>query len=82
MLKIERIYAQGASVTTQKITGFKDGELRKLKDLPHTQAEGLLIRMLDERNDGTGSQWKNKYGILGLWFDNEAAYVNIGKPCD
>ena len=81
-LKIEKIYAQGANVTTHKITGFKDGELRQLKDLPHSQAEERLIMMLDERNGKLGTQWACGYGIFGLWFDNEAAYMNVGNSCD
>lgn len=68
--------------TTNKITGFADDELYRLKMLPHHKAEEELIRILDERNDNKGTCWACGYGILGLWFDNEAAYVRTGKGCD
>ena len=68
--------------TTHKVTGFEEGELYKLKMLPHYKAEEELIRILDERNENLGTRLARGYGILGLWFDNEAAYIRTGNSCD
>jgi len=65
-----------------KITGFGNGELSELKSMSHDEAEGKIIEMLDSRNDGIGTTWACGYGIYGLWFDNEAAYLSIGHSCD
>ena len=80
-LTIEQIhYSPG--MNTQRVGGFEEGELRKLKDMPHGKARDELIRMLNERNGGLGPTWECGYGMYGLWFDNEYAYVNIGSSCD
>ena len=80
-LNIEEIERNAGSVTN-KITGFDEDEFYRLKMLPHKKAEVELIQMLDERNMNLGTQWVCGYGILGLWFDNEAAYVRVGTSCD
>lgn len=80
-LTIKQIGIQ-SGLATQMITGFSDDELRQLKNLPHEEAEQRLIAMLDKRNDGLGTAWACGYGMYGLWFDNEATYVNIGNSCD
>lgn len=80
-LNIEEIERNAGSVTN-KITGFGEDEFYRLKMLPHKKAEVELIQMLDERNMSLGTQWACGYGILGLWFDNEAAYVRVGTSCD
>lgn len=73
-------YSSG--MDTMKITGFGDGELSELKSMEHNEAKEKLLDMLDKRNNGTGTQWMCGYGVWELWFDNEAAYMNIGKSCD
>lgn len=70
------------SMDTMKITGFSDGELSELKSMEHMESKMKILDMLDNRNDGLGTQWMCGYGVFGHWFDNEAAYVNIGKDCD
>ena len=71
-----------AGLDTMKITGFGDGELAKLKSLPHGDAMERLIDMLNARNNMTGTRWMCGNGVYGLWFDNEAAYLNVGTSCD
>ena len=73
-------YSSG--MDTMKITGFNDGELSELKSMAHEEAKNKLLEMLDSRNNGTGTMWLCGYGVYGLWFDNEFAYLNIGRSCD
>ena len=68
--------------TTMRIGGFLDGELNELKSMEHYEAADKLLEMLDSRNDNIGTCWHNGYGVYGIWFDNEYAYVNIGASCD
>ena len=68
--------------TTMRISGFKDGELNELKSMEHYEAADKLLEMLDSRNDNIGTCWHNGYGVYGIWFDNEFAYINIGSTCD
>lgn len=80
-LKIEKKrYSPG--IDEVKISGFSDGELNELKSMEHNEAKEVLLNLLDNRNNGLGSAWHCGYGIYGLWFDNEAAYMNIGSSCD
>lgn len=72
----------GSGMHTAKITGFTDAELSDLKRIPNADAKVVLLAMLDNRNNGIGTTWQCGYGVYGLWFDNEAAYVNIGSSCD
>lgn len=81
-LIIEDIFSGSNIMDTKKITGFHEGELQKLKSLKNEDARKKLLTILDERNNGIATCWHNGYGIYGLWFDNEAAYLNIGKTCD
>ena len=71
-----------SSLDTMKITGFTDGELSELKSMEHHESKEKLLDMLDYRNDGIGTQWMCGYGVHAHWFDNDAAYVNIGRSCD
>ena len=63
---------------TMRIGGFGDGELSELKSMEHREAKEKLLEMLGN----TGTCWHNGYGVYGLWFDNEFAYLNIGTSCD
>lgn len=81
-LKIEKLPASRRGMAEMKITGFKDGELNELKSMEHHEAEEKLIDMLDYRNGNQGTCWAQGYGIYGVWFDNEAAYMNVGCSCD
>ena len=81
-LKIESVPFGGVGIVTQRISGFADGELNELKSMEHHEAQEKLLDMLDYRNNNTGTCWKCGYGVYGLWFDNEYAYVNIGSSCD
>jgi hypothetical protein len=65
-----------------KIYGFNPGELSELKSMEHNEAKEKLLEMLDSRCNGIGTQWACGYGVYGLWFDNEFAYLNIGRSCD
>ena len=67
---------------TMMIDGLTDEELKALKRLDNSVAKEALLKVLDERNDGIGTQWKCGYGIYGVWFDNECAFINIGDSCD
>lgn len=80
-LKIERMSCT-RSMDTMKISGFNDGELNELKSMEHRESKEKLLEMLDSRNSGLGTQWCCGYGVYGLWFDNEFAYLNIGRSCD
>lgn len=71
-----------SGMKTVKITGFNDGELSELKSMDHYEAKDKLLEMLDNRNSGVGTCWTCGPGVYGLWFDNEAAYLNIGTSCD
>jgi hypothetical protein len=71
-----------SGLQTMKVTGFSEEELYALKKMSHSEAREKLLEMLDERNGNTGTCWKCGYGVYGIWFDNEAAYVNIGSSCD
>lgn len=81
-LKIEKIDSGRRGMDTMKITGFRDSELSELKSMEHYEAQDKLLEMLDARNENTGTCWKCGYGIYGMWFDNEAAYMNVGNSCD
>ena len=80
-LKVDRIQRMGG-MDTMKIAGFGAGELSELKSMDHYEAKDKVLEMLDARNDGIGTMWSCGYGVYGLWFDNEAAYLNIGTTCD
>lgn len=72
----------GNGMDTMKIAGFADGELNELKSMEHSAAKEKLLDMLNDRNKGIGTVWLCGYGVYGLWFDNEFAYLNIGRSCD
>lgn len=80
-LKIED-YERSRRMITKRITGFNDGELSELKSMEHHEAREKLIEMLDARNGNIGTCWACGNGVYGMWFDNEAAYLNIGSSCD
>ena len=71
-----------AGLVTIRIGGFGDGELSELKSMEHHEAEDKLLDMLDNRNHGLGTTYARGYGVYGVWFDNEFAYMNIGSNCD
>lgn len=81
-LKVEKWQDAGPSIETMRISGFENGELNELKSMEHMEAVEKLIDMLDHRNDGRGTLYKIGYGVYGVWFDNEYAYMNVGKSCD
>lgn len=81
-LNIEKIPSGRPGLETMMITGFKDSELSELKSMEHHEATETLLDMLNSRNNGLGTAWKCGYGVYGMWFDNEAAYMNIGSSCD
>ena len=70
------------TLETVKITGFTDNELSELKSMEHYESKEALLNMLDNRNDGQGTLWAIGNGVYGLWYDNDSAYMNIGKSCD
>ncbi len=80
-LTIEKMPCTRA-MDTMRISGFAEGELEKLKQLPNEAARSRLLDILDTRNNGLATRWHNGEGIYGLWFDNEYAYLNIGRSCD
>ena len=80
-LTIEKIPCTN-SMDTMKVTGFTDAELSELKSMDHMESKEVLLQMLNDRNGGVGTQWMCGYGVFSHWFDNDAAYVNIGKSCD
>ena len=80
-LTIEKMPCSSA-MDTMRIGGFLDGELSELKSMEHKEAEEKLLVMLDDRNGRIGTGWACGYGVYGVWFDNEFAYVNVGKTCD
>ena len=80
-LEIKEIVIVGG-LKTMRIGGFRDGELSELKSMEHGEAKEKLLEMLDSRNGGTGTCWMCGNGVYGLWFDNEYAYLNIGRSCD
>lgn len=76
------VLASGRNMVPMRIGGFTEGELSELKSMEHTEAKAKLLDMLDNRNEGLGTQWMCGYGVYGLWFDNEYAYLNVGTSCD
>lgn len=80
-LIIENMHGVG-NMDTMRIGGFREGELSKLKSMEHHEAREKLLEMLDSRNGNLGTCWAYGYGVYSLWFDNEYAYMNIGKNCD
>ena len=81
-LMIKKMPSGRHGMDTMKITGFRDSELSMLKSLDNNTACDRLLEMLDERNHKIATAWHNGGGIYGLWFDNEAAYLNVGSSCD
>ena len=75
-------HACTAAIETMEITGFNDGELNELKSMEHYEAKEKLLEMLDTRNDGIRTMYACGPGVYGMWFDNEAAYLNVGRTCD
>ena len=71
-----------SGLQTMRIGGFREGELSELKSMEHHEAQDKLLEMLDSRNGNLGTSWHNGYGVYGMWFDNEFAYMNIGTSCD
>lgn len=80
-LTVEKWHAT-SGINTMRVSGFTDGELGELKSMEHGEATEALLGMLDNRNGGIGTEWHNGYGIYGVWYDNEYAYINIGRSCD
>lgn len=80
-LKIEE-WQKTTGLVTMRISDFREGELDELKSMEHKEAVEKLLDLLDFRNMGKGTIWHNGYGVYGVWFDNEYAYVNIGNSCD
>lgn len=70
------------ALDTMKITGFTDAELSELKSMEHYESKEVLLQMLDSRNGGQGTAWACGNGVYGLWYDNDAAYLNVGRSCD
>lgn len=81
-LTIEAVESGKFGMVCERIGGFNDGELNELKSMEHKEAVEKLIDMLDHRNNGQGTAWSCGYGIYGVWFDNEYAYLNRGHSCD
>ena len=81
-LTLDTLPSGSKYLETKRISGFQEGELEELRAMPHGQAEQKLLDMLDERNNGCGSYYHNGYGVYGVWFDNEYAYMNVGNNCD
>ena len=80
-LIVEKLDSCGR-MDTMKIAGLTDGELSELKSMEHYESGEKLLEMLDFRNNGLGTAWHNGPGVWSHWFDNEFAYVNIGRSCD
>lgn len=81
-LTIETMPSGNRAMETKRISGFAEGELMELKQMDHEVAKEKLLDMLDGRNNGIGRCWYRGYGVYGVWFDNEFAYINVGKSCD
>ena len=81
-LSVEEWGVRSGGKRTMRIGGFMDGELSELKSMEHKEAEDALLDMLDDRNQGQGTSWMCGYGVYGMWFDNEYAYLNVGTSCD
>ena len=56
-------------------------DLAKIRKL-NKEAGKKLLDMIDRRNDGIATFWARGKGIYGIWFDNEAAYINVGRSAD
>ena len=80
--KLEHWHDVSNYTETLRVSGFKDGELNELKSMEHKEACEKLLDMLDSRNEGAGTMYKCGYGVYSVWFDNEYAYMNVGKSCD
>ena len=82
MLKVETLDSGRHGIETKKVSGFSKRELDELKSMTNQEAEEKLIEMLDSRNGNQGTCWACGYGIYAVWFDEEAAYLNVGNTCD
>ena len=71
-----------SGVATVRITGFEEGELEKLMQMPYGQMEQTVLEMLNERNHGVGTCWHNGYGVYGGWANVTGVYLKIGSSCD
>lgn len=81
-LKIEEIPSGRYGMRTMRITCFPGDELPTLRRLPNKDAKYRLFEMLDKRNNNTATNWGCGYGIYAVWFDDVAAYVNVGDSSD
>lgn len=81
-LKLRKIDGGNRSLTTIEITGFMPGKLNELKSMEHRESLEKIVEMLNDRNENVGTCYACGYGIYEHWFDNEAAYINIGNTCD
>lgn len=81
-LLVEEAPQFGGGMRTIMVSGFENGDLERLKSLPHSEAREALLDMLDARADGIGTVFQCGYGVYGVWFDNENAFLNVGDSCD
>lgn len=81
-LKIEEIPSGRRELKTKRITGFRDAELANLRSMTNREGRERLLEMVDERNGGVATTWQCGYGIYAVWFDDVAAYVNVGTSSD
>lgn len=74
--------AEGMGVKTMKITGFTDAELSELNSMDFREMREKVLEILDARNSGIGTRWRNGYGCYNVWIMNGAVYAEIGMSSD
>jgi hypothetical protein len=78
-LKVEMPESHSKAFATLKITGFDEETFRWLKAMKHEDARRTLVELLGtfrKIGESSGEAWaKRKIG--GVWFDEEAAYMNV-----
>lgn len=75
-LKVEMPESHSRTFDTLKITGFDEEAFRGLKAMQHEDARKALVGLLGKIGESSGEAWA-KRRVGGVWFDEEAAYMNL-----
>lgn len=77
-IKIET-FRSGLGVDCMKLTGFSESELSELNSMDYRDMKATIVAVLDNRNNGLGSEWVEKRDLFNAWIREGAVFVEIGK---
>lgn len=77
-IKVET-FRSGLGVDCMKLTGFSERELSELNSMDYREMKSTIIAVLDNRNNGLGTQWAEKRSLYNAWIREGAVFVEIGK---